>query len=122
MVNESIGSGIYEVNGRTIDLSALTNSKLEADRKNMTREDYVRYRADIDFAVCLAVKDGLVNACCDMPNLSESELWEMFYEAESSLYDGHAMILNGESRARDSESFAVGCGYVDDYGQVWLRG
>lgn len=89
MCKKNDKSGVYEINGRVIDIFGLTDEEFDQARKTMTREDFIEYAVDVNMAFRRAWEDGIVDECGEMGDFSDEELKNIFRDMVVEEYDGY---------------------------------
>lgn len=79
--------GVYDINGRVIDIFGINKEVVNKNRHDMSREDFIEYAVDVDMAARKAWEDGVLEFCEEMGDFSDDELRQIFREFEESVYD-----------------------------------
>lgn len=104
MIKKNDKPGVYEINGRVIDIFGLTDEEFDQARKTMTREDFIEYAVCLDMATRKAWEDGLIEDCDEMGDFTDDELMKIFRELEEDIYD---ICTETSSVGKDLDSVAV---------------
>lgn len=96
--------GVYEINGRVIDIFGVVNGEYDRNRDIMSREDFIDYAVDVNMVFRRAWEDGIVDECGEMGDFSDEELKNIFRDMVAEEYDGY-MFTSDEAAGVRSDGF-----------------